>query len=412
MITGFTAIGIKRVREVLSDIRAVLNDCGVQWFLVGGTLLGAIRNQQLIHHDKDIDIGIIGEEALYRVADALRDYYDEVHINGPMNGKILWVKRYFDNAYVLPIEIAAQYQDHSAGEIFYNRDLGVTWKWHKGHCAWPISTILPTRNGTLYGEQYPVPGQFESFLTAFYGSDWHKPKQYKDWRYNCPMLKQGWRGSKPVVMVAGATRGIGKEIASALSQDYCVSICGRSAADREESGLLARRCDLTNEKDVERWVADTKHKFGYISTLIYSAGEVIFGSTTTKDMDRLYQVSMRGYLVLLNKVLSIMKHQNDGYIIDINSTRGITAAPDKAIYSAIKHGARALTESINCDYKDQGVRATSVHLGVVYGENAKLLYGEELAEHNPIGTSDLIATIRYLLDIRTKPRQIILGGQL
>lgn len=185
----FSKCGFNNVVRELIRFKELMDEIGEEFFLVGGTCLGVVRNGELIDHDKDIDIGVLGEESLYRIEEKLSKYYDQAHIVGVENGKILWLKNIVGDG-ILPFEIAAQYirDDY----VFYNRDLGDSWMWPKGRCVWPKRLFDCSEKANCYSVDFNVPSPVGEFLAFFYGENWRTPVNYKDWRHNCNNLYKGW----------------------------------------------------------------------------------------------------------------------------------------------------------------------------------------------------------------------------
>jgi hypothetical protein len=186
---GFSRIGMDNVIKELIKFKHRMDRIGETFFLCGATCLGIVRDGGLIKHDKDIDIGVLGEESLYRIEKKLSKYYDQSHIVGAENGKILWLKNIVGEG-ILPIEVAAQYIEDDC--LFYNRDMGKSWLWRKGRCVWPKRLFDKFEKVNYQGIDFNVPSPVEEFLTLFYGADWRTPSHYKDWRYNCYNLYKGW----------------------------------------------------------------------------------------------------------------------------------------------------------------------------------------------------------------------------
>ena len=418
MIYRFSTIGVPVVEAELKKIKDHIEKITSDYFLAGGTLLSLFRDKTLLPHDKDIDIGIIGEENLYKLYSYFKSLpeYTNVHITGEIESKILWLTRSLSDSKKIIFELAAQYIGKD--KIYYNRGLGPSWPFRVGHCAWPKDCILPLASLQVFVTTFPVPGKTEEFLNLFYGADWQTPKQYTDWRYNCPLLKEGWCENLPVVLVAGGTRGIGAAITNALDGKYRTSICGRSVASDEVSeSKIKVRCDVTKNEDIERWLAITMKQFNYISAFIYCVGgEYAFSPLLEIDTKRLGEIStpyIRAYINALARIIPIMEKQRDGYVINISSSRAVTSAPQKGLYSAIKHAQKAITNTIPIEHPC--IQATSLHLGVVYTPKSIELYGEQLNVFPQlIAPYDIEKTICWLLSLsrNIRPQELLLGGKV
>jgi len=418
----FAEVGQATVEKVFLQMHAFLQKAGEPYFLIGGTLLGLVREGHLLHHDKDIDIGILDEASLYRLYDKLaaENYFDDLGFPGGIkNGKIMWAKKLVEPNKVVCFEIQAHYRYNDV--VYYNRSMGVSWPWREGRCEWDKRFFEKLGTVEAYGRQWSTPGHVAKFLETFYGPDWKNEKQYHDWRYNTKNLKQGYYDMKRTIMIAGATRGIGEAIGNHfIDAGWNVSVCGRTMKDGEVGeSILQTRCDLTNEAQALWWIKRTEEKFKYIDVLVFSAGRFVikdFCDSSVSEFDELYQLTMRGYMATLKGVLPIMARQRDGYIINIGSTRSVTSALAKVMYSAVKRGAHAITDTVNIEFNGRGVQATNANFGVVHTQSSIDQYGKKFCElqPGPIGLDDVVKTIDYLVNLSdvARPKSITIGGRL
>lgn len=210
--------------------------------------------------------------------------------------------------------------------------------------------------------------------------------------------------NKKVAIITGANRGIGQMIANSLAIDYNTVICDVSAKFEDKYGnVLYIPCDVSDKNSVKDVVNKTIEKFGRIDVLVNNAGLMLFDlfdDIKDEDIDRMYDVNVKGALFFSQEVLPVMRKQNSGYIITISSTRGITGAPHKGAYSATKFAVRGLMESIQTENKKYGIKTTSICPGAVGDDK--------------VTKEDVAKTVKYLLSLGPKAyvKQIIIGGQL
>ena len=136
---------------------------------------------------------------------------------------------------------------------------------------------------------------------------------------------------------------------------------------------------------------------------------------TEEEFDRSFAVNVKGTFLMCREVLPHMRKQKEGYIINISSVRGITAAPNKGIYSATKYAVRALTETIFLENKGYNIKATSVCPGIIWTDSTKeKLKMEGLTKKDVLLEEDIVKTIKYLLSLSQKAhiREIVIGGRL
>lgn len=185
---GFTKTGIDNVIKEIIIFKKLMDNINEVFFLTGGICLGAVRDRALIEHDKDIDVGVLGEESLYRLEKKLSIYYDQAHIVGVEKGKILWLKKIINES-ILVIEVQAHYIKDNY--VYYNRDLGKSWRHREGRCVWKKKFFDGFEKISFIGADFNVPSPVSEFLTSFYG-DWQVPIKYTDWRYGWQNIYEGY----------------------------------------------------------------------------------------------------------------------------------------------------------------------------------------------------------------------------
>jgi len=208
---------------------------------------------------------------------------------------------------------------------------------------------------------------------------------------------------KKVVLITGANRGIGRALALSLSEDYNLILCSKTMllADKFKT-FLRMPCDVTNKKDVEKVVSEGLKKFGRIDVLINNAGWWKFNefkNITEKELDKMYDVNVKGLLLGSQAVLPAMLRQNRGYIINILSIRAISGGPNRAAYSASKFAAKGLIECLRMELNPT-IKITNICPGKVSKKD--------------VTNNDLCKTVGYLLSLSDKAivRDLIIGGQL
>ena len=212
-------------------------------------------------------------------------------------------------------------------------------------------------------------------------------------------------------IVTGAASGIGLAIArlfaSAGAAVAIVDLNAEKAAEAAQSmasgsGVTAVgiACDVSNPESVEQAFAQVPQHLGASAdTLVNSAGIAHIGTvltTTPADLDRLYNVNIRGTYLTTQAALKPMLAAGRGVIINMASIAGSSGIPDRFAYSMTKGAVRAMTLSVARDYIAHGVRCNCisparVHTPFVDGYLAKNYPGREaeqmrvLAAAQPIG---------------------------
>lgn len=209
--------------------------------------------------------------------------------------------------------------------------------------------------------------------------------------------------NKKVILITGASKGIGEHLAISLAYKYNLILCGRSItlADGFPT-FISMPCDITVKEDIERVVARGVEKFGKIDILINNAGWWQFNDfekITEEELLKMYEVNVKGMLLSTQAVLPLMRKANKGHIINILSIRAISGGPNRAAYSASKFAAKGLMDSLRIEVKPN-IKITNICPGKV--------------SDNDVTYTDLHKTIDYVLSLSDKAiiRDLIIGGHL
>jgi len=231
--------------------------------------------------------------------------------------------------------------------------------------------------------------------------------------------------SGKVALITGGGTGIGRGAALMLSAEGCkVVLSGRRKPPLDEvlETILAQGGqglavvgDVAEVNDVDRMVNSAQDKFGQVDILINNAGIGGGGHIHTHDIqawDQVMAVNLRGPFLTSRAVLPLMRAQKRGHIINISSESGLEYYPGNGAYGVSKHALNALSEFIQRENQDFGVRVDTICPGMVITEmtqdslgldHSKCLYPDDIAElvlwlltrrpNIKIGTPTLIQTM-------------------
>lgn len=220
-----------------------------------------------------------------------------------------------------------------------------------------------------------------------------------------------------VALVTGASRGIGRAVASALAADGAAVVAGyREQADPAAALVaeiaaaggqaMAFQADVADAAACEAMVVAAVGRFGRLDILVNNAGaglEKLLMDTDVDEWDRLMAVHLRGMYACTRAALPAMIGQAYGRIINISSIWGITGAAGEVAYSAAKAGQIGFTKALAQEVGSAGITVNAVAPGAIATEMNADLNGAALAdwlEHSPVrrlGTADEVArVVRFL----------------
>lgn len=214
------------------------------------------------------------------------------------------------------------------------------------------------------------------------------------------------------VLITGASRGIGKEIAEEFSKNgYRVFLnYNNSKEDAEiigkKTGAIPVKADITKIEEVEN-MADFIHKnYGKIDVLVNNAGISqikMFCDITEQDWKSMFDVNINGMFLVTKAFLDDMISKKKGKIINISSMWGIIGGSCEVHYSASKAAVIGFTKSLAKEMGLSGINVNCVSPGVIDTDMNKHLSVEEMEELknetplNRIGkTSDVAKTVLFL----------------
>lgn len=182
-----------------------------------------------------------------------------------------------------------------------------------------------------------------------------------------------------VIIVTGATSGIGESQALIMAREGAKIICvgqnkgnmDRIVSQIRSEGNEAIPCiaSVQFSADCQRAAALAIETFGKIDCLCNTAG--IFDGfkksldQTEEGWNQMFNVDVKGVFLMCNAVLPDMLKNGEGSIINVASIAGLTGGPGGAAYVAAKHAVVGYTKQLCVDYAENGIRANAIAAGVV-----------------------------------------------
>lgn len=176
-----------------------------------------------------------------------------------------------------------------------------------------------------------------------------------------------------VVLVTGAGSGLGEATAVAFAREGCKVACldvnedelNRVGRAVEDLGVecIARRCDITDQDQVAKSVADVIDQFGTVDVLVNCAAidhTVSVDEMSIEQWDQVLGVNLRGPFMLAKAVLPAMRQKQSGHIINVSSTAATRAWANASAYHASKWGLVGFSRGLGVEGRPDGIRVTTV----------------------------------------------------
>src|SRR5579863_19617 len=199
-----------------------------------------------------------------------------------------------------------------------------------------------------------------------------------------------------IVVVTGASMGIGEAIAKIFAdQGASIVMLSRDASRLEEARArvghtertLALTCDVRHREDIDRAIGLTVHHFQRIDVWVNNAGHGLLDSVAQLNMAacrEMFDTNFFGAIGAMQAVITVMRRQGGGTIINISSVAGHIPIPFHAAYSATKFALNAMGKAANVELKNDGIQVLTVCPGYVrtaFGNNA--VQGNEMKRVRP-----------------------------
>ena len=197
-----------------------------------------------------------------------------------------------------------------------------------------------------------------------------------------------------VVVITGASSGLGEATARHLSELGAVVVLGARRVDRIEAlaaaltraggKAFALQTDVTQSAQVKKLVESAVAHYGRIDVMINNAGLMPHSPLNRlkiDDWDRMIDVNIKGVLYGIAAALPYMQQQKSGHIINVSSVAGHKVRPGSAVYAATKHAVLALSEGLRQEVKPYNIRTTVISPGALATELPDSVTEPDIAEN-------------------------------
>jgi NAD(P)-dependent dehydrogenase (short-subunit alcohol dehydrogenase family) len=214
-------------------------------------------------------------------------------------------------------------------------------------------------------------------------------------------------------LVTGGTRGIGRAIAEALSEDgYGVTITGRKAegveravaelrdAGAEVEGIALNHADPEAPATI---VAEHAERFGRLDVLVNNAGLGVGATATehqTRFIDMQLEVNVRAMILFYREAIPLLttaaEESGQSHVINLSSIGGKSGQPWLSVYSATKAAVVSYTEAMSRELASVHIKSTALCPGFVDTDMTDFVK-EQLPAEEMIRSSDIVEGVRFVL---------------
>ena len=230
----------------------------------------------------------------------------------------------------------------------------------------------------------------------------------------------------PVILITGASQGIGAAIAKVFAKELPrvrIALVARNAKNLDRvagagaklgATVEAFTCDVADEIAVEALEAAVTKRFEHVDVLINNAGVFAaapFVKTTVAEFDRIVAANLRSAFLMTRAFVPAMIERKAGDVFFMSSIAGLDAYPDSAAYCAAKFGVTGLAKVLRAETRAHGVRVCCVHPGATWSPSWS---ASGVAEERIMPATDVARAFFdvYRLGRNTVVEEIVLRPQL
>lgn len=231
---------------------------------------------------------------------------------------------------------------------------------------------------------------------------------------------------KRIVLITGATSGIGEATALMLAENnFKLILCGRRK-DRLETlknkleaftEIHTLEFDVRDREAVKKVFSELPQAWKQIDVLINSAGNAHgldpIQTGNVNDWDAMIDINVKGLLYVCHEIIPGMAERKSGHVINIGSIAGKEVYPNGNVYSASKFAVDALTRGMRIDLNANGVKVTSINPGMVETEFSLIRFkgdAQRAAQTykglDPLKGKDIADLILFTI---TRPSHVVLA---
>lgn len=231
-----------------------------------------------------------------------------------------------------------------------------------------------------------------------------------------------------VIIITGASRGIGRETAKLLARNGHTVIANYNKSEekakelqeelkKENINIAIYKADVSKREECKALVEYAIEKYKHIDVLVNNAGISIWGQftdLTDAEIEEIIRTNLYSAIAMSQEVSKHMIHEKQGCIINMSSIWGMVGASCEVAYSVTKAGMDGLTKALAKELGPSNIRVNSIAPGAIETEMNSRLTKEEkavLEMETPLGKLgkpiDIAKTINWLIEDEFTTGQII-----
>lgn len=209
---------------------------------------------------------------------------------------------------------------------------------------------------------------------------------------------------KKVIVITGASDGLGKTLTESLSKENNVIALATTEEKlqkvAEDNNCNYKVCNVSDYHQVEKCTNEIIEEFGKIDILINNAGLWIQEELEENDEKRIHDVidvNLLGVIYMTKAVIPIMKKNQDGIVININSQAGINHKAERVVYNASKWGVTGFSKSLQDEVAKYGIRVTDIMPGMLKTDMFNKMNIKKNME-NGLDTKEVARLVKFIID--------------
>lgn len=186
---------------------------------------------------------------------------------------------------------------------------------------------------------------------------------------------------QPVILLTGASTGLGLAIARALVDEPCVLVLTarrdsiprlRHAGLQESHRVLIRPLDVVVDAERKAVIEELEKDFGGVDVLINNAGVAYRAVVEHWDTDAwndILEIDVRAPMELTRLVLPTMRRRQSGRVLNVSSVGGMMAMPTMSLYSAAKFALEGATEALWYEVRPWNIHVSLIEPGFIRSDS-------------------------------------------